>query len=51
MRAVKVVGCYLLLSQFTDELTPHVEWLEDKKTLANRQGDISPNHGGVKNGI
>ena len=22
--------------QYTDELTPHVEWLEDKKTLANR---------------
>ena len=25
-----------ILSQYTDELTPHVEWLEDKKTLANR---------------
>ena len=22
--------------QYTDELTPHFEWLEDKKTLANR---------------
>ena len=22
--------------QYTDELTPHVEWLEEKKTLANR---------------
>ena len=25
-----------ILFQYTDELTPHVEWLEDKKTLANR---------------
>ena len=26
----------VLCTQYTDELTPHVEWLEDKKTLANR---------------
>lgn len=29
---------------YTDELTPHVEWLEDKKTLANR--DINSNSAG-----
>lgn len=29
---------------FTDELTPHVEWVEDKKTLANR--DINSNSAG-----
>lgn len=29
---------------YTDELTPHVEWLEEKKTLANR--DINSNSGG-----
>jgi len=28
---------------YTDELTPHVEWLEEKKTLANR--DINSNSG------
>merc|ERR1719260_493757 len=29
---------------YTDELTPHVEWLEEKKTLANR--DINSNSAG-----
>jgi len=29
---------------YTDELTPHVEWLEDKKTLANR--DVNSNSAG-----